>query len=157
MHNNSHFSPSDLDQTHYSNSLKFGAVALLNASMKHINFLINMRTCLISRVFKIADYFRVNNMSPFCNTSNVPPTVDSFTPWGGSCHCSQGPVLFLPLQNCTWQSGGIKRGWWWEGKSRFLAYLSAIYGAWKGKQKCVQDMVISCHCNCALKYFFLYS
>lgn len=135
VHNNSHvapflFSPSDLDQTHHSNSLKFGAVVLLDASMKHVNFLVDVRTCLNSKVFKIVDYFRMNNTSPFCNTSNVPVTDDSFAPWVDSCHHSQrlvGPQ-FLPLQNCHGWNGGLKKGWCWEGESRFPACLSAIYG-----------------------------
>lgn len=94
------FSPSHLDQSHYSNSLHFEAVVLLGTSIKHRNFLDNVRTCLNSRACKVVDFFRMINKSPFCNPSNVPVTAGSFVPSLDFCHHSQRLLLLLPLQNC---------------------------------------------------------
>lgn len=57
--------------------------------MKHMNFLVIVKTYLNSRVCKIVDSCRKNNKSPFCKTSNVPLTADSFITWVDSCHCTQ--------------------------------------------------------------------
>lgn len=149
------FSPSHLDQTHYLNSLKFGAVVLLNASMKHINFLVNVRTCLNSWVFKIVNSFRMNNKSSFCNTSNVPVTAGSFVPCVDSCHCSQRLFLLLcPCKTVPDRVVSLREDG--AGKEEVDSWLDCQpFKVYRGKQKCRQDMVISSHCNCVLNLFFL--
>lgn len=103
MCDNSHVVPlifplSDLDQSHYSKAVKFGS--LLDRSTRHMNFLVNVRTCLVSGVFEIVDSFRMNNKSLFGHDTSVPAAVDSCTPWADSCHRKRRLLLLLPLQNC---------------------------------------------------------
>lgn len=44
-----------------THSLKFGVIVLLYTSTKHMNFQVNLRTYMNSRVFKIVGSFRMNN------------------------------------------------------------------------------------------------